>query len=180
MTEIFRLAISCMLDQFGRVDFSEVERLLFRACGYRWVATPDWRFEEPPHPGVPCVPVIVLRHERDALLSPVDGRSSAVLSEVVLGEAEVRQWRHACFQRCPFPQPNGDHFPWEVVRFDLADGGAIFHKAVASFMDEVWAIDGDALFVSPRDAALILQMQSPTNFQYQGRAVRRGGGVRSL
>lgn len=177
MTAIYRLAISCMLDRSGRVDFAEVERFLFRACGYRWVATPDWRFEEPPHPEVPCVPVIVLQQERDALLSPVDGRSP-VLSEVVLGEAEVRQWRHACFQRCPFPQPNGDHLPWEVVRFDLADGGAIFHKTVASFMDEPWAIDGDALFVGPRDALLILQMQSPRNFQYKGRASLGAGGRR--
>lgn len=169
MSIIYRLAISCFLGTDGEIDFAELERYMRRMCGEVWVATPDWRFEAPPHSDQPSVPVIVPAAQRDVLVSPEFG-AHQVISEAIIGEAEERHWRHICFQRSPFPQPDGGHLPWDTIRFRLHDDGKAFRAVVlAGLVSGAWDIEGDTLLVTPADAKMILQSQSAEIFQYMGR-----------
>ena len=149
--------------------------ITFRSiCGQNWVCTYNWRFEAPPAALGLSLPVIVHREERDALMSPPTG-ICRVTDEVLLTPSQERRWRHICFQRMPFPQPNGDHFPWEAVCFEVPNVSPAILEVIDAVAAYPWEVRGELLTVCPADAMTILQTQSPDTFKYRGRPPRDGG-----
>jgi hypothetical protein len=172
---IFRLALLCFLED-GRLNSAEFKRFLRSICGENWVFAQSWRFEVPPEALGLSLPVIMHREERDALLASPTGLSR-LIDEVELNAVQERQWRNLCFRRMPFPQPDGGHFPWEAVCFEVPDVSPAVLELIDAVAAYPWEVRGGVLTVCPADAMAILQMHSPETFKYRGRPPRDAGGA---
>lgn len=167
MTEIYRLAIKT----FGESDVErELDAALYleSACRGRWLSPLRWTFEDEPHGVSDTIPVLVDTAGREALEIPEIG-PSRVYAESIPAPAQLRLWRHLAFEQTPvFPQPNGDHFPWERVEFEVVGDTDAARAVVRSFAQHPWNVADGVATVHPADAAKLVERSSPT-LRYRGR-----------
>ena len=167
MEEIYRLAIKT----FGESDVErELDAALYleSVCRGRWMSPLRWTFEDEPDGVTDTIPVLVDTAGREALEIPDTG-PSRVYAESIPTPAQLRLWRHLAFQQRPvFPQPNGDHFPWERVEFEVVGETDAARAVVRSFAQHPWNVADGIATVHPADAAKLVERRS-TALRYRGR-----------
>lgn len=167
MEELYRLAIKT----FGESDIErELDAALYLedTCRGRWLSPLAWTFESEPEGLSGTIPVLVDTIGREALEAPRSG-PSRVQAETIPTPRELRLWRHFAYQQAPvFPQPNGDHLPWERVEFEVIGQLSAAREAVRAVAQHPWHAADGVVVVHPVDAAQLLARPS-SKLQYRGR-----------
>jgi hypothetical protein len=167
MDGIYRLAIT----NFGDSDIErELDAALYleSVCRGRWLSPLRWTFEAEPNGVTDTMPVLVDTIGRMALETPETG-PSRVQAEAIPTPRQLRLWRQLAFQQARvFPQPNGDHLPWERVQFEVVGGMEAARAAVRAVAQHPWNVVDGIATVHPADAAKLMQSPSPS-LRYSGR-----------
>lgn len=167
MDGIYRLAITT----FGDSDVErELDAALYleSACRGHWLSPLRWTFEDEPHGVSDTIPVLVDTIGRMALETPETG-PSRVQAEAIPTPRQLRLWRQLAFQQAPvFPQPHGDHLPWERVQFEIVGDMEAARAAVRAVAQHPWNVVDGIATVHSADAAKLMQ-SPPPSLRYVGR-----------